>query len=83
MLVAMVTRVTHGHSGRPLAMGVVPWLTFGLLQIVAVARIYAEVAVDMPRWLLIAAFGWLIAFAPWVVRSLWIYAMPRLDGKPG
>jgi uncharacterized protein involved in response to NO len=28
MLVAMVTRVTHGHSGRPLAMGVVPWLAF-------------------------------------------------------
>ncbi len=83
MLVAMVTRVTHGHSGRALAMGMIPWLTFGLLQLVALIRIYAELATNMPRWLMIAAFGWLIAFLPWVGRSLWIYAMPRIDGKPG
>jgi uncharacterized protein involved in response to NO len=83
MLVAMVTRVTHGHSGRPLAMGPIPWLTFGLLQIVAALRIYAELAPDMQRWLVFAAFGWLVAFLPWVVRSIGIYARPRLDGKPG
>ncbi|MBS0569961.1 MAG: NnrS family protein [Proteobacteria bacterium] len=83
MLVAMVTRVTHGHSGRPLQMGPIPWLTFGLLQIVALARIYAEISPASARWLVIAAFGWLIAFAPWVLRALWIYLTPRLDGKPG
>ncbi|MEP7096416.1 MAG: NnrS family protein [Dokdonella sp.] len=82
-LVAMVTRVTQGHSGRPLQMGAIAWLTFALLQIVAVTRIYAEFAHDAPRWLMIAAFGWLIAFTPWVLRSLWIYATPRIDGKPG
>jgi uncharacterized protein involved in response to NO len=83
MLVAMVTRVTQGHSGRPLKMGAIPWLTFALLQLVAVARIYAEFAHDAPRWLVIAAFGWLLAFLPWVVRSLWIFTTPRVDGKPG
>lgn len=83
MLVAMVTRVTQGHSGRPLEMGRIPWLTFCLLQLVVLARLYAEVAPDMARWLVIAAFGWVIAFAPWVLRSLWIYATPRVDGKPG
>ena len=83
MLVAMVTRVTHGHSGRPLAMGAIPWLTFGLLQLVALTRIHAELASDTPRWLLVAAFGWVVAFLPWVARSLWIYAMPRIDGKQG
>lgn len=82
-LVAMVTRVTQGHSGRLLEMGAVAWLTFGLLQVVAVARIYAEFTNDAPRWLLIAAFGWLLAFLPWVLRSLWIYITPRTDGKPG
>ena len=83
MLVAMVTRVTQGHSGRPLQMGAIAWLTFALLQLVAVTRITAEFSHDAPRWLLIAAFGWLLAFLPWVLRSLRIYATPRLDGKPG
>ena len=82
-LVAMVTRVTQGPSGRPLQFGAVAWLAFCLLQLVALTRIYAEFAHDAPRWLMMAAFGWLIAFAPWVLRSLWIYATPRIDGKPG
>lgn len=83
MMVAMVTRVTQGHAGRPLRMGPIPWLTFGLLQIVALTRIYAELTPNTPLWLTIAAFGWLVAFAPWVARSLWIYVTPRADGKPG
>ena len=83
MLVAMVTRVTQGHSGRLLEMGAVAWLTFGLLQAVSVVRIYAEFTDDAPRWLLIAAVGWLVAFLPWVLRALWIYITPRADGKPG
>jgi uncharacterized protein involved in response to NO len=83
MLVAMVTRVTQGHSGRPLQMGAIPWLTFGLLQLVALTRICAEVESNMSLWLVIAAFGWLVAFLPWVLRSLWIFATPRIDGRPG
>ncbi|MBS0557091.1 MAG: NnrS family protein [Proteobacteria bacterium] len=83
MLVAMVTRVTHGHSGRPLQMGVVPWLTFALLQAVVLIRIGAELATNTSLWLVIAAFGWVVAFAPWVLRSLWIYLTPRRDGVPG
>ncbi len=83
MLVAMVTRVTQGHSGRPMQMGKVAWLCFGLLQIVALVRIYAELGTDMYLWLVIAAYGWLLAFLPWVLRSAWIYLTPRADGKPG
>jgi uncharacterized protein involved in response to NO len=83
MLVAMVTRVTQGHSGRPLQMGRVAWLTFCLLQLVALARLHAEFAADMPRWLVVAAFGWLVAFLPWVARSLWIFLTPRVDGQAG
>lgn len=83
MLVAMVTRVTQGHSGRPLQMGAIGWLTFGVLQLVALTRVYAEVAHNPPLWLVVAASGWLIAFLPWVLRSLWIFATPRIDGKPG
>ena len=83
MLVAMVTRVTHGHSGRPLQMHPVPWLCFVLLQTVALLRIRAEFGGDRHLWLVIAGSGWLLAFLPWVSRSAWIYLTPRKDGKPG
>jgi uncharacterized protein involved in response to NO len=83
MLVAMVTRVTQGHSGRPLQMGAVPWLCLALLQLVALVRIRAEFGGDAYLWLVIAAYGWLLAFLPWVLRSAWIYLTPRIDGKPG
>jgi uncharacterized protein involved in response to NO len=83
MLVAMVTRVTHGHSGRPLQMHPVPWLCFILLQAVAVVRICAELERDRYLWLVVAGAGWLAAFLPWVLRSAWIYLTPRTDGKPG
>ncbi len=83
MLVAMVTRVTQGHSGRPLEMGRISSLTFILLQGVVLIRLYAELAQNMAFWLVIAAFAWLVAFLPWVVRSIWIFTTPRIDGKPG
>lgn len=82
-LVAMVTRVTEGHSGRPLQFAGVAWFAFVTLQVVAVARVGAELAADRPLWWTVAAFGWLLAFAPWVLRSLWIYLTPRRDGRPG
>jgi len=83
MLVAMVTRVTHGHSGRPLQMTAIPWLCFALLQMVVVVRVRAELGTHQLTWLVIAGCGWLAAFLPWVLRSLWIYLTPRADGKPG
>lgn len=83
MLVAMVTRVTQGHSGRPLEMGRIPWLTFILVQGVVLIRLFAELSANMALWLVIAAWAWLVAFLPWVVRSLRIFTTPRIDGKPG
>jgi uncharacterized protein involved in response to NO len=83
LLVAMVTRVTQGHAGRPLQLGRVAGVAFMLMQLVAVVRIVAEFSHDPMRWEVLAAIGWLAAFAPWVIRSSWIYLTPRLDGKPG
>lgn len=83
LLVAMVTRVTQGHSGRPLVLGKVAAFAFVVVQICAVLRIVAEIAPDSLAWQSVAAICWLIAFLPWVLRSLWIYSTPRADGKPG
>lgn len=83
MLVAMVTRVTHGHSGRPLAMGAVPWFAFIGMQVTAIVRVTADAAAQPWPLYVAAAALWLLALAPWVVRSAWIYLTPRRDGKPG
>ena len=83
MLVAMVTRVTHGHSGRPLAMGPVPWFAFMGIQGVALVRVAAEYLSQPWPWYIAAAALWLLSLAPWIARSLWIYLTPRRDGAPG
>jgi len=83
LLVAMVTRVTQGHSGRPLQMVPVAWFAFWAIQAVAVARVLSELASDFWAWQALLAVGWLLAFAPWVLRSLAIYLSPRADGQPG
>jgi len=83
LLVAMVTRVSQGHSGRPLVLGWVGGFAFIVVQIVAVVRVLAEVMPDALAWQAVAAIGWMLAFAPWVMRSIWIYLTPRIDGKHG
>ena len=83
MLVAMVTRVTQGHSGRPLELGRVAGFAFVVVQAVSILRIVAEVMPDQYAWYAVAGLGWLLAFLPWVARSVWVYLTPRIDGAPG
>ncbi|WP_372175560.1 NnrS family protein [Xanthomonas euvesicatoria] len=83
LLVAMVTRVTQGHSGRPLTMPPVAWFAFAAIQGVAMMRVVAELTPDPLRWQVAAAVGWLLALAPWVARIGRIYLSPRRDGKGG
>src|SRR5690606_24858379 len=55
LLVAMVTRVTQGHSGRPLVFGGVAMFAFVVIQLVSVARIAAELVSDQVAWQAAAA----------------------------
>ena len=83
VLVAMVTRVTAGHSGRPLVLGRVAAFAFIGMQLVALARVAAEWMPDPQLWWRGSALAWLLVFLPWVLRSSWVYLTPRLDGRPG
>ena len=83
LLVAMVTRVTQGHSGRPLVLGNTAGFAFVVVQAVALTRVLAEVLPDSLAWHAIAGVGWIVAFLPWVLRSTRIYLVPRADGQPG
>lgn len=83
LLVAMVTRVTQGHSGRPLQMPAVAWFAFIAIQVVAVMRVMAEIVPDAGAWQALSAIAWLVAFSPWVARIGRIYLLPRQDGREG
>ncbi|MCK9541596.1 MAG: NnrS family protein [Novosphingobium sp.] len=83
ILVAMVTRVTQGHSGRPLVLPPVAAYAFVAIQFVCIARIAGELMDDWLGWQAVAAAGWLVAFLPWVIWAGRIYASPRVDGKAG
>lgn len=83
MLMAMVTRVTLGHSGRPLALDAFGWRLFLVIQAAAVLRLAAEF-LPAASWLsLAAAVAWLAALLAWALRILPLYLRPRADGAPG
>ena len=86
MLVAMVTRVTMGHSGRPLTMDRVTLACFFGIQAAAVTRVGSEIATAPTaiQWLLLGSMAaWLAAFGAWAAHNGPIYLAPRSDGKPG
>ncbi|MGH8518925.1 MAG: NnrS family protein, partial [Panacagrimonas sp.] len=83
VLVAMVSRVTQGHSGGPLVLPRIGAYAFLCVQIVAVIRVAAEIVPDTALWQALAALGWLVALGPWALWLAGVYLRPRVDGKPG
>jgi len=86
MLIAMVTRVTLGHSGRSLLMDRTAFACFLAVQAAATARVLGEVATApaVVQWLLLGSVAaWLAAYSVWGARNARIYLTPRIDGRPG
>ncbi len=83
MIVAMVTRVTQGHSGRPLAMNAIAWIAFAGIQIAALVRLWAGAQQEAGSLLLISSALFALTLLPWVARNLYIYLTRRADGKAG
>jgi uncharacterized protein involved in response to NO len=85
MMVAMVSRVTLGHSGRALEADNLTWRVLFGVHLAAALRIGAEFLPPAASGTLnvLAAATWLAALAPWVWRYLPMYLRPRIDGKPG
>jgi uncharacterized protein involved in response to NO len=85
--VAMVSRVSLGHSGRALEADTLTWHAFLGVLAIAVVRTLSEVWVVPPvarLWLaVLAGVLWLAVFVPWAARYVPIYLRPRADGQPG
>ena len=85
MLIGMASRVTLGHSGRPVATDAVMWRAFCLMQVAAALRVLSDLpgvpAGHLVMW--ISSAFWLGAFAMWAWRFAPFFWRPRTDGKAG
>lgn len=85
MILAMIARVSLGHTGRPLTLP--RGMTLAFLAIVTAAglRVFGPaVAPERLRDFVIAAsVMWLAGFAGYVARYAGMLARPRVDGRPG
>ena len=82
LMIAMVSRVTFGHSGRTLAADRFTWGLFVLLQAAVVLRVGASLW-PHPALMALAALLWASVAAPWALRYGPMYWRPRADGRPG
>jgi len=85
MILAVMTRASLGHTGRPLVVSGPTAFAYVLLSAAAIVRIFG---LDLPHAsyaavITLAALLWTAAFA----LFLWVYApmlvTPRADGKAG
>jgi len=85
LTMAMITRVSCGHSGRPLRADGLVWTLFLLLQAIVALRISADMTQSIwsLRLLSAASIGWALIFMVWGLRLLSWYGKPRLDNQPG
>jgi uncharacterized protein involved in response to NO len=83
LMLAMVTRVSCGHSGRTLVADNLVWALFWLLQLAVVLRITAALEQAPVGLLMVAALLWAGVMAVWGLRMVGWYGRVRVDGRPG
>ncbi|OIQ84909.1 NnrS protein [mine drainage metagenome] len=87
MMLAMVTRVSLGHSGRALVADRLTWSVFLVFQSVAALRVMSELpGLDLGargQLYVCAGLVWLACFGLWSWKFAPLYWKPRSDGARG
>ena len=84
MLLAVMSRASLGHTGRPLTAGRPTVAAYLLLTAAALLRVLAPLLPDHYMALLAAAgIAWAAAFALFSIVYAPILLLPRADGRPG
>jgi uncharacterized protein involved in response to NO len=85
MILAVMTRVALGHTGRPLTVSRAIGIAYLLLTFAALLRVFG-VALFPAHYLLtltVAGIAWMFAFGIFLVVYAPILWRPRADGRPG
>jgi uncharacterized protein involved in response to NO len=84
LMLAMVTRVSCGNSGRSQVADQVLWALFNLLQLATLLRVAAALGgAASPALLALAALLWATISVVWALRLGSWYGRPRPDGRAG
>jgi uncharacterized protein involved in response to NO len=85
MILAVMTRVSLGHTGRPLVLPRGAAASYLLVHAGAATRVLAALApgASQPMLLLVGGLLWAAAFGLFVVLYAPILARPRIDGEEG
>lgn len=82
LIIAMIARVTLGHTGRALIPPKLMTIAFISINIAAAIRVFA-VQYDYFLGLWLASLAWFISFALFVYYYGPMLVKPRIDGNPG
>ncbi|EIO3972259.1 NnrS family protein [Vibrio vulnificus] len=85
LILAMIARVTMGHTGRMIYQGPNMSLAFGALFLAALVRSFGVIfaPAQLFIWIDISAALWVFAFTLFVWKFGYMLVMPRADGHPG
>ena len=85
MIVAVMTRASLGHTGRPLVVARSIGYAYGLLTVAAAVRVFGPEVLPLPYTtvVVLAAALWTAAFVLFLRVYAPILLSPRADGKPG
>ncbi|SDJ78599.1 uncharacterized protein involved in response to NO [Ferrimonas sediminum] len=85
MCLAMISRVTLGHTGRNIYQG--PWMSPAFAAILVAALVRALFPILWPQstqlWHWLAGSLWSFAFGLFLLHYTAFLCRPRLDGRPG
>jgi len=85
LLIGMATRVSLGHSGRPINSDVWGWRLFWCFQGIVLLRFVGEF-LNLPGFMNLfwwSAVLWVVIFALWGCVYVPMYLAPRPDGRSG
>ena len=85
MILAVMTRASLGHTGRPLVVSKAIAWAYGLLTAAAAVRVFGPSLLPITYAHVIVCAGvlWIAAFLLYVIVYTPILLCPRADGKPG
>lgn len=85
MIMAVMTRASLGHTGRPLVVSRATAYAYGLLAAAAVVRVFGPALLPLAyvKIVVLAAALWAVAFGIYLLGYTPMLIAPRVDGKPG
>ncbi|MEX3073870.1 NnrS family protein [Vibrio alginolyticus] len=85
LVLAMITRVTMGHTGRMIYKG--PNMAIAFVSVIAAALVRSFAVIfdpaNMMLWIDISGGLWILAFGMFIWRFGAMLVTPRIDGHPG